>query len=83
MREGDKGDMFYMIEEGAVDVTRASLSNNLICRLRKGDIFREKTLLFDDIRSTTYIAVSRLKYLVLVCKNFVWMLDNLTEIIDT
>ena len=77
VREGDKGDMFYMIEEGTVAVTKETIGAAPICVLKKGDFFGEKALLSSDTRAATCTATSRLKCLVLVREDFVRMLGNL------
>jgi len=83
VKEGDKGDMFYMIEEGTVAVTKASTGLDPICTLKKGDFFGEKALLSSDTRFATCTAVSKVKCLVLVREDFVRMLGNLKDLIDT
>ena len=83
IKEGDRGDMFYMIEEGNVAVTKECLGPDPICILKKGDFFGEKALLSDDIRNATCTATSKVKCLVLVREDFVRMLGNLKEILDT
>ena len=83
VKEGDKGDMFYMIEEGTVAVTKAMTGPEPLCVLKKGDFFGEKALLSSDTRAATCTSTSKLKCLVLVREDFVRMLGNLKEIIDT
>ena len=82
VKEGDKGDMFYMIEEGTVAVTKENLGSGPICILKKGDFFGEKALLSDETRMATYRATSNVTCLVLVRKDFVRIAGNLKEILD-
>ena len=83
IKEGDKGDMFYLIEEGSVAVTKESLGDTPICTLKEGDFFGEKALLSDDIRTATCTASSKVRCLILVRQDFVRVLGNLKEILDT
>ena len=83
IKEGDEGNKFYMIEEGDVTIYIDMLGPDPIRTLNKGAFFGEKALLSDDIRSATCKAASRVKCLVLVRDDFVRMLGNLKEILDT
>lgn len=83
IKEGDKGDKFYMIEEGDVNIYIGKLGPDPIRTLNKGAFFGEKALMSDDIRTATCTAASRVKCLVLVRDDFVRMLGNLKEILDT
>ena len=83
IREGDGGNKFYMIEEGNVEIYIERLGPDPIRTLNKGAFFGEKALMSDDIRTATCIAASKVKCLVLVREDFVRMLGNLKEILDT
>ena len=55
VKEGDRGDNFYMIEEGTVDVFKAASGLKAISSMSVGDFFGEKALLADDIRTATCV----------------------------
>ena len=80
--EGSKGDMFYIIEEGTVAITKENLNSDSPCILKKGDFFGEEALLSEDTRMATATAASTVRCLVLIREDFVRILGNLQEIID-
>ena len=82
VKEGDRGDMLYMIEEGTVSVTKTNLGPDSISILKQGDFFGEKAILASDTRMATYTAKSRVKCLILVRDDFIRILGNLKEILD-
>jgi len=53
IREGDAGDLFYLIKEG--DVV-ASVEGKEIRRMGKGNFFGEQALLYDAGRTATVTA---------------------------
>ena len=61
VKEGDQGDEFYMIEEGTVDVFKASSGLKSVKSMSAGEFFGERALLSDEIRKATCIASSGVK----------------------
>ena len=86
VKEGDRGDVFYMIEEGSVDIYKKEYENNQkpIVTLSSGNFFGEKALLNDnDVRAATCIAAStEVKCLFLMREDFFRMFGDLKELLD-
>ena len=80
VKEGDKGDKFFLIEHGSVDVFKEGCGENAITTLKVSDFFGEKALLYEsDIRTATCIASSEtVRCLVLSCDDFKQMLGDVT-----
>merc|ERR1712228_458573 len=79
IKEGDVGDMFYIIEEGTVDISTTA-SSVTITSMSDGDFFGENALLSDhgdDIRTATCVASSDTTCLTLTRTDFDRMLGNL------
>lgn len=81
VEEGDQGDEFYMIEEGTVDVFKASSGLKSIKSMSAGEFFGERALLSDEIRKATCIASSRVKCLVLGRDEFNRLLGSVQELL--
>jgi CRP-like cAMP-binding protein len=72
-REGDAGNCFYVIQDGAVDIT---LGNRVLKLMQPGDIFGEMSLIDGEPRSanavaraeTTVIPINEEQFLFLVGK---------------
>ena len=78
VRQGEKGDAFYMIQDGLVDVYIAEKNNGMpVVSLEKGTFFGEKALLSSDVRTATCVAQNDVKCLVLGREDFVRMLGDL------
>jgi len=57
IRQGDEGDKFYLIREGAVDIfNEDDEGKKFVCTLREGDFFGEVALLTNQPRNATVIA---------------------------
>ena len=55
IQQGDQGDIFYIIEEGSVEVLKDGKS---VIRLSKGEFFGERSLLEDKPRAASCVAAS-------------------------
>lgn len=83
IRQGESGDVFYMIESGTVDVFKTESGDEAIAHLTSGHFFGEKALLSEDVRQATCIASSDVKCLTLMREDFVRMLGNLQDLIGS
>jgi len=79
VRQGEKGDYFYIIVQGDVDVEK---DGNNVATLKPGDYFGERALLKEDTRDATCIAKSRLTVLSINRASFVEMLGALADLLD-
>ena len=61
IRQGEKGDVFYMIESGDVDIYIAERGDKPIHTLKSGTFFGEKALLSSDVRTATCKAATNVK----------------------
>lgn len=83
VRQGERGDVFYLIESGEVEVFKKGEGDNgPIATLGSGQFFGEKALLSEDVRQATCIASSDVKCLYLMREDFVLMLGNLQDLLD-
>eukprot|EP00563_Minutocellus_polymorphus_P006551 CAMPEP_0181036228 /NCGR_PEP_ID=MMETSP1070-20121207/8738_1 /TAXON_ID=265543 /ORGANISM="Minutocellus polymorphus, Strain NH13" /LENGTH=706 /DNA_ID=CAMNT_0023113827 /DNA_START=389 /DNA_END=2509 /DNA_ORIENTATION=- len=85
VREGERGDVFYLIESGEVEVFKKGEGggdDSPIATLGSGHFFGERALLSDDVRQATCIASSDVKCLYLMREDFVLMLGNLQDLLD-
>ena len=82
IREGEEGNIFYMIESGDVDVFIKAKGDNPVVTLGSGAFFGEKALLSDDKRSATCVAKTDVKCLILMRDDFVQMLGDLRDLMD-
>lgn len=60
IKEGDSGDLFYIIKEGEVLCT---VKEDEIRQLSKGDFFGEQALLYAGVRTATIIALGEVECL--------------------
>ena len=58
IRQGERGDAFYIIESGSVDVFVAEQGDEPVARLASGQFFGEKALMSEDVRHATCIATT-------------------------
>eukprot|EP01041_Mallomonas_annulata_P004675 gene4673-9267_t len=76
VRQGDVGDKFYMITEGAVDVVEERVSESggrtmeVLVRLYEGHFFGEMALIYDEPRVASVLAVGRTSCLYLTTVAF-------------
>lgn len=82
VREGEKGDIFYLIESGSVDVFKKDSGDKPITTLESGHFFGEKALLTEDVRQATCIATKDVKCLFLMRQDFNLMLGDLQDLLD-
>ena len=84
VREGERGDVFYLIESGEVEVFKKGEGGGdaPIATLSSGHFFGERALLSEDVRQATCIASSDVKCLYLMREDFVLMLGNLQDLLD-
>jgi len=82
VREGERGDIFYLIESGTVDVFNRDNGDIPINNLVSGQFFGERALLSEDVRMATCIASSEVQCLFLMRDDFVLMLGDLQDLLD-
>ena len=82
VRQGERGDAFYMIEDGKVDVYINEKGARPIVTLQKGSFFGEKALLSSDTRTATCVASTDVKCMLIGREDFVLMLGNLQDLLD-
>ncbi|KAL7544276.1 hypothetical protein ACHAWF_007660 [Thalassiosira exigua] len=82
IRQGEKGDAFYIIESGTVDVFVSEQGVEPVARLASGQFFGEKALMSEDVRQATCIASTDVKCLTLMREDFVRMLGNLQDLLN-
>jgi len=82
VRQGERGDAFYIIQSGSVDVFTRENGVKPVASLEQGHFFGERALISEDVRQATCIATSDVKCLTLTREDFVRMLGNLQDLID-
>ena len=82
VREGERGDVFYLIESGTVNIFKKENGGEPVASLSTGHFFGEKALLSEDVRQATCIASSDVKCLFLMREDFVLMLGDLQDLLD-
>jgi putative ABC transport system ATP-binding protein len=62
IREGDSGEDFFLIGQGAVDVFKhaAGVGEGIVATLKEGDFFGERALIVDEPRNATCTAASEI-----------------------
>eukprot|EP00581_Thalassiosira_minuscula_P019356 CAMPEP_0183713350 /NCGR_PEP_ID=MMETSP0737-20130205/8209_1 /TAXON_ID=385413 /ORGANISM="Thalassiosira miniscula, Strain CCMP1093" /LENGTH=673 /DNA_ID=CAMNT_0025942117 /DNA_START=80 /DNA_END=2101 /DNA_ORIENTATION=+ len=79
VRQGEKGDVFYIIAEGTVTVTK---DGKTVATLGVNNFFGEKALLSSDTRQATCIAASSVECLTLRREDFNLLLGNFQDLIE-
>lgn len=81
VRQGNKGDHFYIIADGEVGVYRTGTSgkDEKIVTLHQGSYFGEKALLKEDVRQASCKAESKVTCLSLGREDFIDMMGSLDE----
>lgn len=82
IRQGERGDAFYIIESGTIDVFISEQGDEPVARLTSGQFFGEKALMSEDVRQATCIASTDAKCLTLMREDFVRMLGNLQDLLN-
>uniref|UniRef100_A0A4W6CPF6 cGMP-dependent protein kinase n=1 Tax=Lates calcarifer TaxID=8187 RepID=A0A4W6CPF6_LATCA len=83
IRQGARGDTFFIISKGKVNVTREDLPNGEPVYLRslgKGDWFGEKALQGEDIRTANVIAAEAVTCLVIDRDSFKHLIGGLEDV---
>ena len=71
IQQGDKGQTFYIIAEGAVDVTiRKFLKTTKVAELGAGEFFGEMSLLSDKARTASVVAKKTTLMFIIYKKDF-------------
>lgn len=78
VREGEKGDIFYVITKGSVAVTKRGQK---LVDLDVNSFFGEKALLSSDTRQATCTADTDVECLTLLREDFVLLLGNLEDLL--
>ncbi|XP_056147579.1 cGMP-dependent protein kinase 1 isoform X1 [Lampris incognitus] len=83
IRQGARGDTFFIISKGKVKVTREDMPNGDLVYLRslgKGDWFGEKALQGEDIRTANVIAAETVTCLVIDRDSFKHLIGGLEDV---
>lgn len=83
IREGDPGDIFYMIDSGSVDVFVNAAGEKPVATLTNGQFFGEKALLSNDVRGASCIAKTDVKCHILMRNDFNLLLGDLQALMET
>ena len=78
VREGEKGDVFYVITKGSVTVSK---KEKTIVSLGVNSFFGEKALLSSDTRQATCVAETNVECLTFLRGDFVLLLGNFEDIL--
>ena len=79
IREGDKGESFYILEAGNASVYKNESGNNVIHTYQKGDYFGELALLDNKPRAATIIATGGVKVATLGSDGFMRLLGPVQD----
>ena len=83
VKESERGEILYMIENGVVNVFKKGSGETPIVTLSEGSFFGEKALFDDHVRQETYVAKSDVTVLYLVRNDFVRLLgDNMDKLLN-
>lgn len=79
IREGEKGDVFYVVTKGSVAVSQ---KGKVVATLGVNSFFGEKALLSSDTRNATCSADTDVECLTLLREDFQLLLGNLNDLLD-
>jgi len=82
VREGDPGDVFYMIESGSVDVYKKEKGDFPVATLTSGHFFGELALLSTLVRTASCVAKSDVICHILMRDDFNLLLGDLQSLMD-
>jgi CRP-like cAMP-binding protein len=71
--EGEKGDLMYVVQSGELDVRH---NGHRIETLGEGNIFGEMSLIGDEPRSTTVVALTEVKLVPVDLKRFMFLVEE-------
>uniref|UniRef100_A0AAV2LCC0 Cyclic nucleotide-binding domain-containing protein n=1 Tax=Knipowitschia caucasica TaxID=637954 RepID=A0AAV2LCC0_KNICA len=83
IRQGARGDTFFIISKGMVNVTQADPSNQepvLLRELSRGDWFGERALQGEDVRTANVVAVDSVTCLVIDRDSFKHLIGGLDDV---
>lgn len=83
IKEGDPGDIFYIIESGSVDVIIEKHGSTPVATLSAGQFFGEMALLSNEPRAASCIAKTDVKCHILMRNDFILLLGDLESLIKT
>mmetsp|Transcript_25347 Transcript_25347/g.40002 ORF Transcript_25347/g.40002 Transcript_25347/m.40002 type:complete len:632 (-) Transcript_25347:623-2518(-) len=85
IRQGERGDTFYIIQDGEVDVTQrksaASDEEDVLATLRSGQYFGEMALLLDEPRMANCVSRGKVACLTLGRRQFTELLGPLQDLL--
>ncbi len=81
IREGEPGDIFYMIDSGSVDIIIASRGHTPVATLTSGQFFGELALLSNDVRTASCVAKTDVKCHILMRNDFNLLLGDLQSLL--
>ncbi len=82
IKEGEPGDIFYMIDSGSVDVIIAAMGDAPVATLTNGQFFGELALLSKDVRTASCVAKTDVKCHILMRNDFNLLLGDLQSLMD-
>jgi len=82
VREGEPGDIFYMIDSGSVDVYIKAKGDAPVATLGSGAFFGELALLSNDCRTASCVAKTDVKCHILMRDDFNLLLGDLQSLMD-
>lgn len=82
VREGEPGDIFYMIDSGSVDVFIKAKGDAPVVTLTSGQFFGELALLSNDVRTASCIAKTDVECHILMRNDFNLLLGDLQSLMD-
>ena len=83
VKEGDPGDIFYMIDSGSVDVFIEAKGEEPVANITAGQFFGEMALLSNAPRAATCIAKTDVRCQLLMRHDFILLLGDLESLVKT
>lgn len=82
VREGEPGDIFYMIDSGSVDILIKAKGSSPVVTLQSGKFFGELALLSNDVRTASCVAKTKVKCHILMRNDFNLLLGDLQSLLE-